>query len=300
MYNPPAALGGSVASEKDFETAIAKYPELVEEGLRVVDRQLFLEGKRMDLLFEDRLKNHLVAELKWGPIKYADIGQIMSYAGYLVAGKPVREMLIGTRVPPNLQAILDHHGIEWKQITPSELRGFLRAGGDERLAKMFDADVLVPDTSPREDEGTGAQVQDSRRPPADSDSAALFAPVEGRWLDAARNYFAAGKELLFFLTDASIGQAAELDIKHVYFKNKGETEVTARGDLVRVTTDNQPLSRLPGHAHDTGRFYYGFRNLGPIQPIQLTELRYYNTDRALRNDVPGARIIKEPSAAESM
>jgi len=287
-----------VANEKDFETAIAKYPGLIEEGLRVVGRQLFLEGKRMDLLFEDRLGNHLVAELKWGPIKYGDIGQIMSYAGYIVSGKPVREMLIGRRVPPNLQAILDHHGIEWKQITPSELCGFLRARGDEQLAKVFDADVLIPAASPREDDGIGAQFQDSRRPPVCSGSAALFAPIEGRWLDAARDYFGAGKELLFFFTDSSIGQAAELEIKHVYFKTKGEMEVTARGDLVRVTTDNQPLNRLPGHAHDTGRFYYGFRNLRPIQPIQLTELRYYNTDRALRNDVPGARIIKEPSAVD--
>jgi Endonuclease NucS len=296
--NGPGSKGGlEVATEKDFETAIAKYPELIEEGLVLIGRQSFLEGKRMDLLFEDRLKNHLVVELKWGPIRYGDIGQVMSYAGYLVSGKPVREMLVGARVPPNLQAILDHHGIEWKQITASELCDFLRAKGDEQLAKIFDVAAEALGDESGYELGADVHVYDPKRSSARDGAAALFAPVEGRWLDAARDYFAGGEDLLFFFTDASIGQAAELDIHHVYFKRKGEPQVSARGDFVRVTTDHQPLNRLPGHAENHGRFYYGFRNLRTIDPIPLSALRFYNTDRALPNDVPGARIIKEPPAS---
>lgn len=287
-----------MAAEKDFEAAIVKYPELIEDGLRFVKRQLFLEGKRMDLLFEDCLKNHLVAELKWGPIKYADIGQVMSYAGYLVSGKPVREMLVGTRVPPNLQAILDHHGIEWKQITARELCDFLRAKGDEQMARIFDVSVEAPGDT-RYDLGADVRLHEVERSSVGGATAALFAPVEGKWLDAAGKYFADGKDLLFFYTNASIGQAAELDMRYVYFKRKGETHVAARGDFVRVTTENQLQNRLPGHSDNRGRFYYGFRNLTTVEPIPLSDLRFYNTDRALPNDVPGARIIKEPGARQS-
>jgi hypothetical protein len=268
-----------VAREKDFETVIAKYPELIEAGLRLIGRQSFLRGRRKDLLFEDHLKNYLVVAARWGPIQDTHIGQVIPYAGRHVSGRPVREMLVGTTTPPNLQAILDYRGIAWRQITAAELRDFLRAKGDEELAKVFDADALTQNSSPS---------------PGDA-PAALLAPVEGIWLDAAREHFAGGKDVLYFFTDASIGHAEELGVRHVYFKKTGETEVTWRAALARITTEPQPLNALPGHAQNGGRFYYGFRALQRIKPVQLTELQYYSTDRALRQDVPGPRVINEPN-----
>jgi hypothetical protein len=268
--------------EKDFETVIAKYPELIEAGLRLVGRQSFLRGRRKDLLFEDHQKNYLVAAVRWGPIKDTHIGQVIPYAGRLVSGRPVREMLVGTMVPPNLQAILDYRRIGWRQITAAELRDFLRAKGDEELAKVFDADALT---------------QNSSQSPGNA-PAALLAPVEGRWLDAARGYFAGGKDVLYFFTYASIAHATELGVRHVYFKKASETGVTWRAELARITTDPQPLNTLAGHAQNGGRFYYGFRELQRIKPVQLSELRYYSTDRALRQDAPGPRVINEPNAIE--
>ena len=46
------------------------------------------------------------------PILDKHIGQIMSYEGSVLSEKDpdVRIMLIGTRVPPNLQKALDQHG----------------------------------------------------------------------------------------------------------------------------------------------------------------------------------------------
>jgi len=269
--------------EKDFETVIAKYPELIEAGLRLVGRQSFLRGRRKDLLFEDHQKNYLVAAVRWGPIKDTHIGQVIPYAGRLVSGRPVREMLVGTMVPPNLQAILDYRRIGWRQITAAELRDFLRAKGDEELAKVFDADALA------------AVANQNSSPSPGNAPAALLAPVEGGWMDAARDYFAAGKDVLYFVTDASIGHAAELGVRHVYFNKTVGTEVTWRADLVRITTDPQPLNTLPGRAKNAGRFYYGFRGLHRIKPIHLSKLRYHNTDRALREDVPGPRVINEPN-----
>lgn len=46
-------------------------------------------------------------------------------------------MLVGTRVPPNIQRTLDHHGILWRQITEAGLRSYLLDRGDEELASRF-------------------------------------------------------------------------------------------------------------------------------------------------------------------
>ena len=127
-------------NENDFESALAKYPELIEDGLRLIGRQLVVYGRRMDLVFTDRFQRKLITELKWGPIKDVHIGQIMNYEGILLSGDDpsIRVMLIGTRVPPNLRRTLDHHGIAWKEITQAELVSFLTCKQDHELMKVFD------------------------------------------------------------------------------------------------------------------------------------------------------------------
>ena len=104
--------------EKNFEDIIAKYPELIEDDLTLKGRQVTLYGRRMDLLFEDKFRRRLIVELKIGPIKDVHIGQVLSYEGMLLSGEDptIRVMLIGNRVPPNIQRSLDHHGIAWCEI----------------------------------------------------------------------------------------------------------------------------------------------------------------------------------------
>jgi hypothetical protein len=133
-------------TENDFETALQKYPELIEEGLQVIGRQMVMYGRRMDLVFADKFKRTLITELKWGPIKDEHIGQIMAYEGMLLSSTDpsVRVMLVGTRVPPNLRMSLDHHGIAWKEITPVDLVGFLRSKSDDGLLKLFEGAAVVP------------------------------------------------------------------------------------------------------------------------------------------------------------
>jgi hypothetical protein len=133
-----------MATEKDFEDAIAKYPELIEEGLQLQGRQVIAYGRRMDLVFSDSRNGTLILELKWGPIKDQNIGQIMSYEGMIVShdNPAVRVMLVGTRVPPNIQRSLDFHGIAWKEIPSSQLRSFLQDRGDTALAGQFDEPLV--------------------------------------------------------------------------------------------------------------------------------------------------------------
>lgn len=126
--------------EKNFEDILVKYPELIEDDLRLKGRQITLYGRRIDLLYEDRFKRKLLVELKRGPIKDEHIGQIMSYEGMLLSADDpsIRIMLIGNRVPPNIGRSLDHHGIAWKEISFSILTEFLREKKDSELLSVME------------------------------------------------------------------------------------------------------------------------------------------------------------------
>jgi hypothetical protein len=133
-------------TEKDFETALAKYPELIEEGLQLIGRQMIKYGRRMELVFLDRFQRTLITELKWGPIKDEHMGQILAYEGILLssADPSIRVMLIGNRVPPNLRKAMDHHGIACREITLHELVSFLRSKGDIELLSVFEEATVSP------------------------------------------------------------------------------------------------------------------------------------------------------------
>ncbi len=60
----------------DVENILAKYPELIESDLHLVERQVTVYGRRMDLLFEDVNKRKLIVELKSGPILDKHIGKL--------------------------------------------------------------------------------------------------------------------------------------------------------------------------------------------------------------------------------
>lgn len=126
--------------EKTFEDILCKYPELIEDGLIFKGRQIIKFGRRIDILFEDKFKRELLVELKSGPIKDEHIGQILSYEGMLLSADDptIRIMLIGTRVPPNLQKSLDHHGIIWKEITYAKLESFIKTKNDENFLSFLE------------------------------------------------------------------------------------------------------------------------------------------------------------------
>jgi len=50
-------------------------------------------------------------------------------------------MLIGTRVPPNIQKHLDHHGIAWKEIKSTYLKDFLAKNGDHQFDNLFEDEI---------------------------------------------------------------------------------------------------------------------------------------------------------------
>lgn len=129
-----------IMKENDFENILVKYPDLIEDGLILLGRQVTIYERRIDLLFEDQFKRKLIVELKAGPIKDQHIGQILSYEGLMLShdDPTIRVMLIGTRVPPNLQKSLDHHGIAWKELSLSHLKDFLIQKSDNQFIQLFE------------------------------------------------------------------------------------------------------------------------------------------------------------------
>ncbi|NPV54770.1 MAG: DUF91 domain-containing protein [Firmicutes bacterium] len=122
-------------TEKQFEDILAKYPELIEDGLELKGRQVNISGKVLDLLFKDGRGDTLIVELKKGTIKREHIAQLLDYEGFFVDefNPTTRVMLIGNHVPKNLQNSLDHHGIEYKYYSPASLREYLIEKGDKEM-----------------------------------------------------------------------------------------------------------------------------------------------------------------------
>jgi len=114
-------------SERLFEDILVKYPELIEDRLTYINRQATYFGKRIDILFEDRFKEKLIVELKIGNLQRNALSQVMEYEGYILSEKDpsARVMIIANRIPLNLKKAMDHHGIEYKEITLIHLFKFL-------------------------------------------------------------------------------------------------------------------------------------------------------------------------------
>lgn len=127
-------------SERLFEDILVKYPELVEERLTFLGRQVSHFGKRIDILFEDRFKEKLIVELKKDNLDRNALSQVMEYEGYILSEKDptTRVMIIANRIPLNLKKAMDHHGIEYKEITYKCLHEFLEKRDKLLLEQMMD------------------------------------------------------------------------------------------------------------------------------------------------------------------
>lgn len=125
--------------ERTFENIICRYPELIENELSFKGRQVTVNGRRVDVLFEDRHGQQLIVEIKKGTVLRNHVGQLLDYEGdFVSADNPnVRVMLVGNRVPENLWRSLNHHGFEWKELTLSTLDLFLTGKEDLDLLNLL-------------------------------------------------------------------------------------------------------------------------------------------------------------------
>ncbi|MBD8068796.1 endonuclease NucS domain-containing protein [Bacillus sp. PS06] len=116
-----------ILSEKEFEDILVIHPELIDEGLVLLERQGQLENRRTDLIFADKGGNLLLAELKRDFITLESVEQILDYRERLKkqVDKHIRAVLIAQEVPDDIQDICLSNNIEWKEIKTEELFNYL-------------------------------------------------------------------------------------------------------------------------------------------------------------------------------
>ena len=107
--------------EKDIENIIASYPEefFPKEGFKLVGQQVIIEGRRLDILFEDKHKRQIIVEVKRGILTREASGQIAEYYGLLKnANKEnIYELILCANVIPNeRKTFLETIGIECKEL----------------------------------------------------------------------------------------------------------------------------------------------------------------------------------------
>ena len=107
--------------EKDIENLIAEHPEDIfkGEGFRLIGQQYPIEGKRIDILFEDRQGRTIIIEVKRGILNREASGQIAEYYGLLKSKNKdyFYEMILCANViPPERRLFLENIGIECKEL----------------------------------------------------------------------------------------------------------------------------------------------------------------------------------------
>jgi hypothetical protein len=112
---------GDIMLEKDIENIIASYPEefFPEEGFKLIGQQVIVEGRRLDILFEDKHKRKIIVEVKRGILTREASGQIAEYYGLLKNAnkeKILELILCANIIPKERKTFLETIGIECKEL----------------------------------------------------------------------------------------------------------------------------------------------------------------------------------------
>lgn len=127
--------------ERVIEDLVFRYPEeILGETLRSVKRQMWIDGRRLDLLFEDTDGGLLLLELKAGEIQREHVGQAGEYFGLLRVHFPdrhTRVALLGTAITPERRLYLETFGVEVHVVTEQFLLDIAKRYG-------IDPEVGIP------------------------------------------------------------------------------------------------------------------------------------------------------------
>lgn len=113
-------------SEKMMEDAIVSNPEkyINEKGLKLLSRQYRIGSYIFDLLFEDRHGGKLIVELQKGTLDRIHTYKILDYYHEYKEQNPqdfIDVMLIANIIPPERKRRLNDLGIDYKEISVSEI-----------------------------------------------------------------------------------------------------------------------------------------------------------------------------------
>lgn len=107
--------------EKDIENLIAQHPDDIfpGEGLTLIGQQVVVEGRRLDIVFEDKHKRRIIVEVKRGILTREASGQIAEYYGLLKNANKTEScelVLCANIIPKERKTFLETIGIECKEL----------------------------------------------------------------------------------------------------------------------------------------------------------------------------------------
>jgi hypothetical protein len=107
--------------EKDIENLIARYPDefFPNKGFKLICQQFTVEGRRIDILFEDDLKRKIIVEVKKGILPRDAVGQIAEYYGLLKIkhlDEVYRMILCANIIPKERTLLIEQNNIECKEL----------------------------------------------------------------------------------------------------------------------------------------------------------------------------------------
>ncbi len=114
-----------IGDEKDFVDALIAQPDLIEEGVKVKEREKEIPFGYIDIFAEDKAGHEIVIEVKKQAATLADAQQLYRYIEYFQKkGKKLRGILVATHVPEKARVYLETHNLEaiiinWQELFPT-------------------------------------------------------------------------------------------------------------------------------------------------------------------------------------
>jgi hypothetical protein len=107
--------------EKDIENLLVNYPDefIPGEGFKLIVQQFAIEGRRVDILFEDKHGRQIIVEVKRGILSREASGQIAEYYGLLKNADETKSyelILCANIIPQERKVLLETIEIDCKEL----------------------------------------------------------------------------------------------------------------------------------------------------------------------------------------
>ena len=111
-----------IGDEKDFVDALIARPDLIEQGLKVKEREKEIPFGLIDIFAEDKSGHEIVIEVKKQAATLADAQQLHRYIEHFQnQGKKFRGILVATHLPEKARVYLETYNLEARVINWQEL-----------------------------------------------------------------------------------------------------------------------------------------------------------------------------------
>ena len=140
--------------EKDIENLIAGYPKefFPKEEFLLLGQQHTIEGRRIDILFQDKFGRKIIVEVKRGILTREASGQVMEYYGLMKSKSPeaICELILCANVIPSERKLfLENAGIECKEVSVGFITDLAKRVGYTFIDSGITSPAVLP-AAPRD------------------------------------------------------------------------------------------------------------------------------------------------------